>query len=261
VYDGTDVSKPFDEDVWELYHVAEDLSESRDLASEHPGKLREMQDRWWIEAAGNNVLPLDSRAFFMRGNATRSSAARRRFVYFPNGSTVEPLAVPNLRGRSHCISAEVEIPERGAEGVILAVGSGYGGFTLFTKDNRLRYVYNACGSEHYSLTSNREIPAGRYVLGFSFEKAGGEPRGSGGIARLSINGESAAEMHFPTTVTSLFGVGDSLRCGYDRGPTVSGEYRAPFTFTGGLKRVVIEVEGPSPARNFQQEQTIGLAQQ
>ena len=181
IYDGvTDPSKPFDEDQWELYHITEDFSECHDLAAELPDKLRELQDIWLVEAARNNVLPLQA-TFSGRGrNRPRPGGRRHRYVYRPGGAPIEYFAAANVKNRSHTITAEVEIPPEGAEGVLLSVGSRFGGFVLYVKDRRLRFDYNLLSRGHYKLQSSEDIPAGRCTLGYSFEKRGNQPFGAGG---------------------------------------------------------------------------------
>ncbi len=262
IYDGvTDPTRPFDEDVWELYHVAEDFSESHDLATERPDKLRELQELWWIEAARNNVLPLQA-TFSGRGRARpRPGGQRHRFVYRPGGAPIDFLAAANVKNRSHTITAEVEIPEEGAEGVLLAIGSRFGGISLYVKDGRLRYDYNLLARGHYRMESSEEIPTGACTLSFEFDKTGAQPFGAGGDARLLINGRVVGESTFPITVPILFGIGEALHCGYDGGAPVSDDYQAPFSFTGKLKRVIVEVSGRDPIRNVEQEAAVGLAKQ
>ncbi|MDP9180706.1 MAG: arylsulfatase [Chloroflexota bacterium] len=261
IYDGvTDPSKPFDEDQWELYHITEDFSECHDLAGELPDKLRELQDIWLVEAARNNVLPLQA-TFSGRGrNRPRPGGRRHRYVYRHGGAPIEYFAAANVKNRSHTITAQVEIPPEGAEGVLLSVGSRFGGFVLYVKDRRLRFDYNLLSRGHYKLQSSEDVPAGRFTLGYSFEKRGNQPFGAGGTARLHINDRVVAESAFGITVPLLFGIGEALRCGYDGGATVSDDYEAPFTFTGVLKEVVVEAEGRE-MRDAAQEAVIGLARQ
>ncbi len=149
-----DPDLPFDDDVWELFHVAEDFSESHDLAAEQPEKLRELQDLWWREAERYQVLPLDNRpqvAIF--DPAPRPWPARSRYEYRPGGTVPEAVAV-DVKRRSHTITAEVELPagvaDGEADGVLLAMGATFGGFSLYVQDGRLQYVHNlvARSEEH-----------------------------------------------------------------------------------------------------------------
>jgi len=154
----------------------------------------------------------------------------------------------------------VDIPSHGAEGVLLSVGSRFGGFVLFVKNRRLRYDYNLLSRGHYRMESSEEVPTGACTLGFSFEKTGPQPFGGGGIARLHINDRVVAESQFPITVPILFGIGEALHCGRDSGASVSDDYLGPFPFTGRLKQVIVDVEGRE-ARDVAQEAAIGLARQ
>jgi arylsulfatase len=262
IYDGvTDPTKSFDEDQWELYHIAEDFSECHDVAGERPEKLREMQDIWLVEASRNQVLPLQA-TFSGRGrNRPRPGGSRRhRYVYRPGGAPIEFFAAANVKNRSHTITAEVEIPPEGAEGVLLSVGSRFGGFVLYVKDNRLKFDYNILSRGHYRMQSSEEVPTGKCTLGYSFEKRGSQPFGAGGTARLHIDGRVVAESEYGITVPLLFGIGEALRCGYDGGATVCDDYVAPFAFTGVLKEVVVDTEGRE-MRDPAQEAAIGLARQ
>ena len=261
IYDGvTDPHRPFADDTWELYHVAEDFSESRDLSGELPDKLKELQELWWIEAARNNVLPLQA-TFSGRGRGRpRPGGRRTRYEYLPGGAPIDFFAAVNVKNRSHTITAEVEIPPAGAEGVLLSVGSRFGGFVLYVKDGHLRYDYNLLSRGHYRLQSSERVPAGTSSLGFTFEKTGLQPFGAGGIGRLEIDGRVVAEAEFPITVPILFGIGEALRCGRDSGASVSDDYTGPFPFNGRLKRVVVDVEVAEP-RDIAQEAAVGLARQ
>jgi arylsulfatase len=262
IYDGvTDPMKPFDEDTWELYHVAEDFSESRDLAAEYPQKLRELQDIWWVEAARYNVLPLDARSMGRAMNRPQPGGKRRRFVYYPGGAPIGTPVAVNVKNRSHSITAEVMIPEGGAEGVLLANGDRFGGFTLYVKDGRLRYTYNFLGKARHKLVSDREITPGPHNLAFSFEKIGREPFGAGGMARLFIDEDQVAEMELKRTIPFIFALFEAVQCGRQEGTAVCDEYHSPFEFTGTLRRVVVDVSGHEPPRDLDQEVQIEMARQ
>jgi arylsulfatase len=262
IYDGvTDPNKSFDEDRWELYHVDEDFSEAHDLANEYPQKLRELQDLWWIEAAKYNVLPIDARTIGRAIGRPRPGPKRHRFVYYPGGAPVEVAAAVNIKNRSHSITAEAVIPPGGAEGVLLASGGRFGGFSLYMQDRKLKYAYNFLGREMYDVVSSANVPEGACTLAFSFEKTGAQPFGAGGIAKLYINGEHAGEMELPRTVPFMISLAEMLQCGYDDGAPVTDAYASPFAFTGDLKRVIVDVSGPEPARDPEQEAAIEIARQ
>ncbi len=144
--------------------------------------------------------------------------------------------------------------------MLLSVGSRFGGYSLYVKDGKLCYDYNLLGRGHYRVVSGENVPTGVSNLGFEFDKTGPQPFGAGGDARLLIDGRVVAESKFPLTVPLMFGLGEALRCGWDRNATVSDDYEAPFRFTGSIKQVVVEVEGRAP-RDVQQEAAIGMARQ
>jgi arylsulfatase len=236
-----DQSVRFDDDRWELYHVAVDASECHDLADEHPDKLRELIAIWWSEAEKNNVLPLDNSPFDrMFGEERPEHAGRRRYVYYPFAGPVTEEAAVNVRNRSHRITAEVDIPEGGAEGILLAQGSILGGYVLFVLDGRLRYVHNFVGFEQHRLTASRDIIAGPHSLQFRFDKTG-EHQGHGSLV---VDGETVAAGDIPRFTPTRFSItDDGLTCGYDLGMPVVDDYQAPFRFSGRLHRVIVDVDG------------------
>jgi arylsulfatase len=260
IYDGvTDPDKHFDEDRWELYHVEEDFSEAHDLAGEYPEKLKELEAVWWAEAGRYDVLPLDARTL---GRALgRPRPRRKRFTYYPGAGTIEGAAAVNVRNRSHTITAEVEIPASGAEGVLIADGGRFGGFSLYVKDGRLSYAYNFLGRQRWHVHSESKIAAGKSVLQFSFEKTGEQPFGAGGVVRLYVDGKVAGEGKIPFTVPFMFALGQGLQCGRDKGNPVTEEYASPFAFTGKLKRVIVDLEGAEPPRDLLHEADIEMARQ
>ncbi len=242
----------FEADRWELYHLAEDYAEARDLATERPEKLHELVERWWTEAGRYGALPLDDR------DAERTliggrRAPRRSFTYYPGMARIERWITPNVTNRSYTIMADVEIPAGGAEGVLLAAGGHFGGYVLLLKDGRLVHEYNF-GEERYVLTSERPIGPGRHSLAFAFEKTG-QFRGQG---TLTIDGEQAATGELPRT-WPINPATAALHCGRDGGSPVSEAYRPPFAFTGTLHRVVVEL-ADDQQRDVEAERRASLAE-
>ena len=231
----------FDEDQWELYHVAEDISECHNLAEQHPEKLRELVERWWIEAAKYQVLPLDNSPFdALFGDGHVSGPVRSRYVYYPGGGPVPEESAVNVRNRSHTITAEVEIPDGGAEGVLLTQGSGLSGYALFVREGRLHYVHNFSGLEEHRVSSSAVVPAGAHTLAFRFTKKGEHK----GVGALLIDGKPVGEVEIARFTPTRFSMtGDGLSCGYSAGLAVCRDYQQPFRFTGRIRRVVVEVEG------------------
>ncbi|MEO8753072.1 MAG: arylsulfatase [Casimicrobiaceae bacterium] len=224
---------------WELYHVANDFSECEDLADKHPEKLAELIERWWIEAGKYNVLPLDSRMQLRMSERKPSTVpGGNRYVYYPGGAPQFEYTAVNVKNRSHAITAEVEIPEGGAEGVLLAHGSWFAGYALYVKDRRLVYVHNHLGLAEYRITSTQELPAGKSVLQFRFTRTG-EHKGHGA---LYLGEQLIGEGEIPHTVPAVIETsGEGLCCGYDSGLPVTDDYRAPFRFTGRIERVVVDI--------------------
>jgi arylsulfatase len=247
-----------DHAVWELYDLAADPSETDDRAAERPEHLRALIERWWIEAAKHQVLPVDNRpaSEWVRERPTQIPP-RARYIYYPGGAAVPEFAAANVKNRSHTITAEVEVPESGAEGVLLALGSILGGFTFYLREGRLRYTHNYVGMEEHRIVAETPLRPGAQTLGFRFRKTG-EHRGTG---ELLVDGEVVGRGEIPRFTPRRFSItGAGLTCGYDGGLAVTDEYHAPFAFTGTLRRVVVEVEG-RPFVDPQAEAEIAIVSQ
>jgi arylsulfatase len=236
-----DRTADFGEDAWELYQVAEDASECHDLAAEQPEKLRELVALWWREAEANSVLPLDNAPFdAIFGEERPAHGGRRRYVYYPFAGPVTEEAAVNVRNRSHRITADVEIPAEGAEGILLAQGSILGGYVLFVRHGLLHYAHNFVGLEQHRITGTAELAPGSHTLAFRFDKTG-EHEGRG---TLLVDGDEVGAGDIPRFTPTRFSItDDGLTCGYDLGMPVVDDYRSPFRFTGVLHRVTVDVDG------------------
>jgi len=233
---------------WELYHVDEDYAECHNLAAEQRDKLIEMIGRWWAEAGKYNVLPIDgdvrSRLVVERPTIAKP---RNKIVLYPGGSSIPFAATPKLYNRPWSITADVVIPEGGAEGVLLAQGGRTGGYVFFVKDQRLHFLYNFIGRDKFWLHSNQTIPEGDVELRYEFEPTG-QPdpaQGYGVPARgqLYINRKLVGSIDMPYSILFIFGT-QGLSCGYDAGdPAAPEEYSGAFRFTGTIKRVTIDLSG------------------
>lgn len=238
----------FDEDVWELYNVEEDRSETHNLAEEHPDKLKELIDVWFAEAKKNNVLPLDDRsaAEILTIERPKEEEARDRYIYYPGTAPVPEGVAVNVRGRSFKILANVEIEDADASGVLFAHGSRFGGHSLFIKDKKLYYVYNFLGIKPEQVfVSDRTLSPGTYTLGMEFTREdAGEYGESLGQMKLHINEEVVAEGEMKTQPAKFTLSGDGLCVGYDSGDAVSELYETPGEFEGGrIQFVGVTVEG------------------
>jgi arylsulfatase len=225
---------PFEDDRWELYHVAEDISECHDLAAEHPERLRELVETWWAEAGKYRVLPLDDRTNRWSSANPYNLAARDDWVLYPGSTRLPGEVTPDIRNRSYEISAHVDIPATGAEGVLIALGDSVGGYALYIKDGRLVHDYNYLG-KHFVVTSERPVPVGPCILGYAQRRTG--ERSAAGT--LTINGEASGSIDIPETYAArVSAVG--MEIGRAPAPAV-GEFEAPFAFTGAIDRVEFDL--------------------
>jgi arylsulfatase A-like enzyme len=223
---------PFDADTWELFHLAEDFAEVRDLASSDPGRLEELQALWWRQAADNKVLPLDDRfAERFAENAERHRGGRTRYELWAGMGHVPTDAAPDLRSRSYTITAEVLEP---GEGVLVAHGDATSGYSLYVRDGHLVHDLSV-GGNHQVVRSDRPVPDGPCMLAFRLERTG-----SRGVGTLTIDGEGCGTFEtdriFVVTISW-----SGLDVGRDRASPVS-DYEAPFAFTGRIRRVVVELD-------------------
>lgn len=234
----------FDDDVWELYDTTKDWSQAKDLAKEMPEKLHELQRLWLIEATRYNVLPLDDdtasrinpdlagRPVLIRGNTQ---------VLFSNMGRLSENCVLNLKNKSHTVTAEVEVPETGAEGVIVAQGASIGGWSLYANDGKLKYCYNLGGIKHFYAESADPLPAGAHQVRMEFAYAGGG-LGKGGEVTLYVDGQQVGEGHVEATLAIVFSADDGCDVGMDSGSPVSPDY-APGSnaFNGRIKGVQLAI--------------------
>lgn len=225
----------FDQDGWELYHVANDRSESKDLAHENPEKLQSLIHAWFEEADKNFVLPLDDRTpvELLGIEHPTNEPKRSRFIYFPHTSPVPEAVAANIRGRSYKIVADVDLTSDSA-GVIFAHGSRFGGHTLFIKDRRLNYVYNFLGIKPEQTLTSDVLQPGKHVLGVAFvREKSGQHGESLGKAQLYIDDKVVAEAPWKTQPGHFTLCGDGLCVGYDSEDRVSEAYKAPYEFCDG----------------------------
>ena len=253
---------PFDGDRWELYHLDSDFSETADLASQEPERLKALMALWWHEAERNQVLPLDDRfAPRFADNARRYHGPRDRFVFHAGMGHLPTDVAPDVRARDYVIEAEVRIDAQGAEGVLIAHGDATSGYSLYVSEGHLVHDMNI-GGAHVILRSDRPVPSGHVRLGFRMEQGplGPPPPaavGAGPISQyrtgtLLINGEAAGSLRSKIGFNNFISW-SGLDIGRDRGSPVS-NYAAPFEFTGTLRQVTVTLappramQGDGPAR-------------
>jgi arylsulfatase A-like enzyme len=230
----------FADDRWELYNIEEDFSQSEDLAASHPEKLRELQDRFLVEAGRHDVLPLDDR-FAERMDATlRPSlfAGRKEITLFRGMGRLPEGSAPKTTNVNHAIEVVAEIPENGAEGVLVCLGGDSAGWSLFVEGDRLRYHYNWFTIERYDVIADAPLPRGRVGLRMELECETPETPGGPAVVRLFYDGRPVGEGRVEKQVPGRFGF-ESLDVGEDTMSPVYPGYRErlPFRFTGGIERV------------------------
>jgi arylsulfatase A-like enzyme len=228
----------FDDDRWELYHVAVDPSECNDLAASETGRLDELVALWWQEAEAHGVLPLDDRTIELFGARFREHSPHpvdRHYTYRPPMTHIPVQVTAQLGGRSWDLDATIDRPA-GAGGVLYATGNENSGLTVFVQDDHLVFDYN-CFGEHHEVVSSVPVPEGPSVVGVRFRR--GE---DGGDATLVVDGTECGDVHVPFVMRMISSVGSSV--GYDRGSPVSPRYASRgdgFPFEGRLERVDIQL--------------------
>ena len=241
---------------WELYNVAEDPTQFNDLAAKMPEKLKQMQDIFYSEAKKYNVLPLDNSSL-SRWNTPRPSltAGRNVFTYSGELINVPASAAPNLLNKSYTITADVDIPQGGAEGMIVTEGGRFGGYGLFLSKGefgfnrgKVVFLYNLLDLKR-TVWEGPELTPGKHTITFDYKIA--EPGlGKGGTGILSVNGKEVARnsMEHSTPITfpedETFDVGQDTRTGV---AMIEYRYDSPFKFTGKINKLTISIPETSAA--------------
>jgi arylsulfatase A-like enzyme len=236
-------TQPLDDDVWELYDTNTDWTQAKDLAKAQPAKLMELQRLFLIEAAKYNVLPLDDRRMerFIPELAGRPTLIQgdRQLLYGGMGRLSES-SVVNIKNKSHAVTAEIVVPEGGAEGVIIAQGGSIGGWSLYLKEGKPRYCYNLLGIERFYVGSDAEVPQGTHQVRLEFDYDG-PGLGKGGTATLYLDGIQAGSGEVAATAAAVFSADDTCDVGQENGALVADDYPVPNAFTGEVNWVEIDI--------------------
>lgn len=237
---------PLKGDVWELYHVDEDFSEARNLAAEKPEKLKELQAVFAKEAVRNHVFPIDDRRSerFNAAIAGRPDlmGGRKTLTVYPGMTGMMENAFINVKSVAHTITAEIEVPEGKANGVVIAQAGYFGGWTLYLKDGKPHHEYNWFALERTNIGSDTALTPGKHTVRYEFVPDAAKP-GTGGKSVLSVDGKQVAEGHIPKTQPFAYSGDEGADVGVDGETNVSPDYpQEGNEFTGTIQRVTIEVK-------------------
>jgi arylsulfatase len=237
----------YNSEQWELYKVDEDFTESNNLASKNPEKVKELNDLWWKEARKYNVLPLDDRRYERTADPSRPVASVNKdvYTYYPGTSVVHPLTMPNLMSQNHTITAYANVPAGGAEGVLACFGSEFGGWSLFIKGGKFHYVHNYLKIKEYEASSTTNITPGdhKFSVHYTMKEKSLKPDFFKGDIDIYIDDKqvgSAKDVMMAGQYSNVMGYG--LLIGRNTGTPVSHEYKAPFAYKGTIKKVTIELK-------------------
>jgi arylsulfatase len=233
----------FDDDVWELYDGSGDFSQARDLSAEHPERLHEMQRLWLIEAVKYNVLPLDDRT---ADRLNPEIAGRPTLIhgnsqlFFAGMGRLSENSVVSIKNKSFSVTAEVDVPEGGAEGVIIAQGGRFGGWSVFVSGGKLKFVYNVLGIQSFATEAESAIPAGKHQVRMEFAYDGGG-LAKGGDITLYYDGKGVGTGRVGATQPMVFSADETTDVGYESGTAVSPDYTPQSSrFTGKIHWVQID---------------------
>ncbi|VTS07270.1 arylsulfatase [Tuwongella immobilis] len=233
-------------DIWELYDLRNDYSQANDLAAKNPDKLKELQALFLKEAAKYQVLPIDDRSVERLDPALAGRpdlmAGRKQLTVYEGMVGIAENAFINLKNRAFRISAELELPNANASGVVIAQGGRFAGWSLYCDAGKATYTYNWLGRELYSVTTPTPLPKGNVTLTVDFVPDSVQ-RGAGGKATLSVNGKPVAEGRIAKTVSNLFSPDETVDVGVDDATPVTEAYRqGDNRFTGTIRKIRIEIK-------------------
>jgi arylsulfatase A-like enzyme len=225
---------PFEKDIWELYHVAEDFSEVNDLAEAEPEKLKDLIKLWFEEAERYDILPMDDDTLKLYAAAVPQPKARH--VFFPGMTRLDRLSAPDICQFNSRWKAAINFSDERANGVILASGDSGAGYELYMKDGYLILSYVYVRKEETKIKATRRIPSGEQLLYIEMEKKGKD----GATVRFMLNDELIGSGELPK-MWPIYTPNSGLRCGENRHAPISRDYEPPFVLNG-LKKLVVDVD-------------------
>src|SRR5215468_9912110 len=229
---------------WELYNLTEDYSEYNDLATKMPDKLRELQELFLVEATKYNVFPLDN-SVLPRIIAPRPSATAGRTVFTYSGEMpgIPMSDAPSILNRSYSITAEVEIPQGGGEGMLVTLGGRFGGYGLYLLKGKPVFLYNLADLERFRWEGKDALAPGKHTIVFDF-KYDGPGFGKGGTGVMKVDDKEVATSKVPHTLPFIMSIDETFDAGVDtRTPVDDKDYQVPFRFTGKLGKLTVKL-GP-----------------
>jgi arylsulfatase len=227
-----------DKDPVELFNLNEDFSQSNNVAAANPEKVKELKELFWEEAAKNQVLPLLAEYSFFYG-LLPPDANTTYNIYRAGMENLPPGAGPHMHSRSYTVDAELNVPEAGADGVIVANGSFLGGFALYVEEGKLKHTYNFYGLAATTLAGPEPLPTGKVKARFEFIADEPGKRGTGGKTALYVNDKRVAEGKLAHTVVFRFSLYEGMDIGKDNGLPVTSSYakKSPYPFMGEIDKV------------------------
>lgn len=233
---------------WELYNVSQDFSQFNNLARQNPAKLKEMQLAFDVEAKKYNVYPLDS-SFASRADVSirpSLTAGRKSFAYYPGAIRIPEGNTPDVKNKSFSVTANVDIPAGGADGMLATQGGNFGGWGLFVDGGKPGFVYAFSNQpEHkFRVAATERLTPGKHIIRIDVDYDGGG-RGKGALGKLLVDGKQVAEGRIDNTIANRFSLDETFDVGEDTGTAVVTDYaaRMPFKFTGTLDKLTIDLKG------------------
>ena len=239
----TEQAPPFDDDIWELYDGRQDFSQAHNLAAQMPDKLRALQRLWLIEAVKYNVLPMDDRT----GERLNPDLAGRPTLvkgksqlFFPGMGRLSENSVVNIKNKSFSVTAEIELSAQPANGVIIAQGGRFGGWSVYAREGKLKFVYNVLGIHEFPTEATEVIPEGKHQARMEFAYDGGG-LAKGGNVTLFYDGRPVGAGRVETTQAMVFSADETTDIGYESGTPVSRDYTSHSSrFSGKIHWVQLD---------------------
>ena len=244
-----DALRPYAPGVWdpdagpaELYYLPDDFTQARDLSAEHPEKVQELKDLFWEEDERYKVLPLLAPLSTFFGMLP-PLPEKTLFEFRGDVQNVMPGMIPRIYNHSYAITADLVVPEDGAQGVIVAEADHLGGFTLYVKDGKLTHTYSMMGVFVFKQVAEEDLPTGEVTVGMEFKADEAKPA-TGGDVTLLIDGRPVGKGRMDHTVPIRFSGYAGMDIGRDNGGVVDRSYERekPFAFTGTVKKVVFDIK-------------------